>query len=93
MALNWKSVTAEHVRQACAEVASVAPHRHATIVVWHDEHALPAKGVMRVAYRIANRLPRDAEVRFSSGDAILNVLHRLGFRAERLSDAQGAEIK
>jgi hypothetical protein len=85
VALNWKSVTADHVRQACASVApSYAGKRVGGIVLWHGEEPLPAKQVMRVAYRIANHLPADAELRFSSGDATLNVLHRLGFRAERV---------
>jgi hypothetical protein len=60
-------------------------HKRATgIVVWHKELPLPAKEVLRIAYRIANGLPENAALRFSSGDATLRLLSHLGFNVERL---------
>lgn len=84
MTLNWRSVTAEHVRQACEVVAASRPgKRKSGIVIWYAERSLPAKEVQRVAYRLANGLPENAELRFSSGDSTLALLSRLGFRVER----------
>jgi hypothetical protein len=86
MGLNWKSVKREHIEKACIQVAGAhISKRAARIVLWHAEQPLPAKEVMRVAYRLANALPADAELRFSSGDATIHVLQRLGFQAERLA--------
>lgn len=88
MALNWKSVSADHVRQACEDVSERRKiQRESGLVIWHNDHALPAKEVLKVAYRIANHLPEDAELRFSSGDATLRLLTQLGFKAERLTSA------
>ena len=85
MPLNWKSVTTEHVRQACDKVAALRAGRRATgIVIWRNDHPLPAKDVLRIAYRLANHLPEGTEVRFSSGDATLRLLSQLGFEVERL---------
>ena len=85
MAPNWKSVTAEHVREACARVYLANPTPKVRgIVVWDGNHALAAKEVLRVAYRLANDLPDSKDVRFSSGDGSLALLLRLGFRAERI---------
>ena len=85
MALNWKSVSAEHVQQACTLVAK--SHRRNPsrgLVIWSGDQCLPAKVVLREAYRLANNLSPGAAIRFSSGDATLNTLRTLGFRAERL---------
>lgn len=84
MALDWETVKAEHVQAACERLARTwARPEMAGLVVWFDDQALPAKQVLKVAYRIANGLPEDAEVKFSSGDTMLGRLNRLGFRAER----------
>lgn len=84
MALNWKSVSAEHVRAAIAEVAAARTHDRATgLVLLDGDRALPAKEVLRTAYRLANKLPADSAVKFSSGDGTLNILRQLGFTAER----------
>lgn len=85
MALNWKSVSAEHVQQACALVTK--SHRRAPssgLIVWNGDQCLPAKVVLREAYRLANNLNSGTAIRFSSGDATLNMFKTLGFRAERL---------
>jgi hypothetical protein len=85
MALDWKSVGPEHVRQACETVAASRQNsRTSGIVIWHNERALPAKEVLRTAYRLANQLPAETELRFSSGDSTLRLLSNLGFKVERL---------
>jgi hypothetical protein len=85
MALNWKSVTAEHVRQACRRVSDASRTvKSSGIIVWDGDRSLSAKEVLRVAYRLANGLPDSTELRFSSGDGSISILRRLGFRAERV---------
>ena len=89
MALNWKSVRAEHVQQACQRLSAAGAARAPTgIVIWYGEQALRAKEVLRVAYRLANRLPEAADIRFSSGDATLRFLNQLGFKVERVGPAR-----
>jgi hypothetical protein len=84
VALNWKSVTAEHVRAALKEVAaSKSIDRKSGLVIVEGNRHLPAKDVLRVAYRLANKLPTSAPVKFSSGDGTINVLVNLGFDARR----------
>jgi len=86
MALDWKTVTADHVHRACARVRAANPRTKASgIVVWDGDRSLSAKEVLRVAYRLANGLSDTVGVRFSSGDGSISLLQRLGFRAERRS--------
>lgn len=87
MAIEWNVITATHVRQACESVAARARARDRDkgLVVISGDRRLPAKEILREAYRLAKGLPPDAEINFASGEATLNVLRRLGFRAERLS--------
>lgn len=88
MALNWKTVTAEHIRQACRKVAaSKAGKRASKIVIRYEGQTLPAKEVQRTAYLIANHLPEDTELKFSSGDSTVNLLSALGFEVERIAPA------
>lgn len=87
MAIDWNLVAEEHVQRACEVVANRAQRRtEATglVVLW-GERRLPAKEVLREAYRLAKGLPAEASISFSSGEGTLNVLRRLGCRAERLS--------
>lgn len=85
MALNWKTVTAEHIRQACERIAATPTGRRASkIVIQYRGHTLPAKEVQRTAYLIANSLPDNTELKFSSGEATVNLLTGLGFTVERL---------
>jgi len=85
MALNWKTVTAEHIREACKKVAGSRTGKRASrIVIEYEGQALPAKEVQRTAYLIANHLPENTELKFSSGDSTLNLLSGLGFKVERL---------
>jgi hypothetical protein len=89
MTLNWNSVRAEHVQQACQRLSAARAARPPTgIVVWYEEQPLRAKEVLRIAYRLANRLPETADLRFSSGDATLRFLNQLGFKVERLGPAR-----
>jgi hypothetical protein len=88
MALNWKTVTAEHIRQACERVAaSHAGKRSSKIVIQYQGQTLPAKEVQRTAYLIANNLPDNTDLKFSSGDTTLNLLSNLGFKVERLESS------
>lgn len=86
MALNWKSVTDEHVREALRRVLASRPNnRLSGLVIIDGDRAVSAKEVLRSAYRIANKLPADAEIKFSSGDGTLHVLQKLGFNAARIT--------
>lgn len=90
MALNWKSVTADHVKAAFKQVgAAKSGNRSSGLVIFEGERALSAKEVLRVSYLLANRLPPNTALKFSSGDGTLKVLQNLGFRAERIEKAKG----
>jgi hypothetical protein len=93
VALNWKSVTAEHVREAMQHVGASKAKKNgmSRLVLIDGSRMYSAKEVLRVAYRLANKLPRDSVVKFSSGDGTLNVLRKLGFVAKRLTTESGAE--
>ena len=95
MALDWRVITATHVQQACEAVAREAGHGGRTrgLVVFAGDRTLPAKEILREAYRLAKGLPTGAEIKFSSGEATLNVLRRLGFRAERLGGPLARETR
>jgi hypothetical protein len=83
--LNWKSVTADNIREAMKQVgASKFANRKLGLVLIDKSNVYLAKEILRVAYRLANKLPRDSVVKFSSGDGTLNVLTKLGFDAKRL---------
>jgi hypothetical protein len=84
MGLNWSNVKPEHVRAAFDLVSTRRiPKQPRGLVVRHQGQTLPAKEVLRVAYRLANQMPESAEVKFSSGDATLTTLQKLGFEAWR----------
>lgn len=86
MSIEWGAITADHVRRACELVSGRRSdeERRAGLVVYSGTRDLPAKEVLREAYRLAKGLTPDAKISFASGEASLNVLRRLGFRAERL---------
>src|SRR5687768_4849779 len=93
MALKWNTVRPEHVRSACERVAAGKPRKNISgLVVWHNEQALPAKEVLRIAYRLANDLADDEEIKFSSGDATLRLLVTLGFSAERIGSRRASKL-
>ena len=88
MGLNWKSVQTVHVTQACETLwKSTAPRAKAQgLIVTYKNKQLPAKPVLRMAYCLANNMPAESKVKFSSGEGTLQRLRALGFQAERLSN-------
>jgi hypothetical protein len=86
MGLNWKSVQTVHVTQACEALwKSTAPHAKVQgLIVTYKNKQLPAKPVLRMAYCLANNMPSETKLKFSSGEASLQRLRSLGFQAERL---------
>jgi hypothetical protein len=86
VALDWSTVRATHVQRACEAIRAGSKFRDRAhgLVVYYESSCLPAKEVLRQAYRLANSMNPDAVLVFSSGDATLNTLRKLGFRAERL---------
>ena len=86
MNLNWQTVRASDVEQACALIESGSqPARVPSkgIFLIRNGQALPAKHVLRLAYCLANKLPLDSKLKFSSGDGSVNLLRGLGFEVER----------
>lgn len=94
MTIEWSAISAAHVQQAFEAIAARpgTRDRAAGLVVYSGETCLPAKQVLREAYRIAKHLPSDAKVSFASGEATLGKLRKLGFRAERVT-ARAKHIK
>jgi hypothetical protein len=85
MKLNWKSVKAVHVTQACEAAlnSSDAKPRPGGLVVIYRDKMLPAKTILRMAYRLANNIPSETKLKFASSEGSLQFLRSLGFRAER----------
>jgi hypothetical protein len=87
VALDWSVVKPEHVTKAgellVAQLGSRQPKTTGLLVVVGDS-ALPAKGVLRLAYSLANGIPVDSVPKFASGDGTLKVLEKLGFRVKRV---------
>ena len=86
MGLNWKSVKAAHVTQACeALLKSAGPRaKPRGLIITYKDKQLPAKVILRMAYRLANNIPSETKLKFSSGEGSLQFLRSLGFQAERL---------
>ena len=86
MALNWKTVKAAHMTQACDVLLDQGAARATAkgIFILYGGKRLPAKHVTRLAYCLANGLPLDSKLKFSSGEGTVNLLRRLGFTVERL---------
>ena len=85
MALNWKSISATDVEKACDLVlrGEFSPKAQAKgIFIIQGENKLPAKHVLRLAYCIANGLPLDSKLKFSSGESLVKRLCSLGFDIE-----------
>lgn len=86
MGLNWKSVKAVHVNQACEALLNSAgpkPKPGGLIVIYKDKQ-LPAKAILERAYCLANNIPPETKLKFASSESSLQLLRSLGFRAERL---------
>src|SRR5262245_44849197 len=79
------SVKAEHVHEACKHLESKLQRPKAGgLAVTYKDQQLPVKPVLRRAYCLAEKLPFETKVKFSSGEACLQFLRSLGFQAERL---------
>jgi len=84
MGLNWNTVRAEHVARACDMLAEAKSSRGGrSLFVQHKGRELPAKDVLRIAYLLANNLPADSKLKFSSGEGTVARLRSLGFTVER----------
>lgn len=86
MSLNWRTVRASDVERACVLVESGTQATRTPakgIFLIHNGRTFPAKHVLRLAYCIANKLPLDSKLKFSSGDSTINLLRGLGFEVER----------
>ena len=86
MGLNWKSVKAIHVTQACETLLKSAGPRAKPqgLIVTYKDKQLPAKVILRMAYCLANNIPSETKLKFSSGEGTIHRLRSLGFQAERL---------
>ena len=86
MGLNWKSVNAVHVTQACEALlkSAGAGAKPRGLIVSYKGKQLPAKVILRMAYCLANKVPPETKLKFSSGEGSLQLLRSLGFHAERL---------
>jgi hypothetical protein len=86
MKLNWKSVQAAHVNQACEALfnSRVLENKPRGLVVIYKDRRFPAKTVLRMAYCLANNIPLETKLKFASSEGSLQLLRTLGFRAERL---------
>jgi hypothetical protein len=86
MKMNWASVKAHHVNQACDALlkSSRAHPWPGSLIVTYNGQQLPAKAVLRLAYCFANNISTETNLQFSSGENSLALLRSLGFHAGRL---------
>jgi hypothetical protein len=86
MALDWTSIKPQHAEAAC-EALLRGEHRPRVtakgLFVLYRNQYLPAKHVLRIAYCMANNLPLDKSIKFSSGEGTLRRLTDLGLQVER----------
>ena len=92
--MKWASVKAHHVNQACDVLmrSTVSPKPRGLVVIYKNQK-LPAKAVLRLAYCLANDIPTETHIKFSSGENSLMLLRSLGFSAERLQTNHPAATK
>ncbi|MHC6154784.1 hypothetical protein ACVSQB_23670 [Bradyrhizobium elkanii] len=86
MGLNWKSVQAVHVGQACEALlrSTNTQSKPRGLIVTYKDKQLPAKTILRMAYCLANNIPSETKLKFASSESSLQLLRSLGFQAERL---------
>jgi hypothetical protein len=86
MGLNWTSVKANHVTQACEVLSDSASLRSklGSLVVTYRGKNLPAKAVLRLAYCLANNISPETHLKFASSESSIKLLRSLGFQAQRL---------
>jgi hypothetical protein len=95
MGLNWKSVKAAHVTQACEALLNSAgprPKPRGLTVIYKDKQ-LPAKTILRMAYCLANNIPSETKLKFASSEGSLQLLRSLGFQTERLQTTHPVAAK
>jgi hypothetical protein len=86
MGLNWQTIRANDVERACQLVESGQQTSRTPskgIFLIHNGQQLPAKHVLRLAYCLANKLPLESKLTFSSGESSINLLRSLGFTVDR----------
>jgi hypothetical protein len=90
MKMNWKSINAAHVTKACETFlnSASAGAKSRGLVVTYKGKQLPAKTILRMAYCLANNIPPETKLKFSSSEGSLQFLRSLEFKAERLSTNQ-----
>ena len=93
--MDWSSVKAQHVSQACELLAKSADFgvKRRGLIVAYENQQLPAKAVLHLAYCIANDIPHETKLKFASSETSLQLLRSLGFRAERLQDTHSTAAK
>ena len=74
-----------HVTQACEALlkSAGAGAKPQGLIVTYKDKQLPAKVILRKAYCLANKIPPETKLKFSSGEGSLQLLRSLGFQAER----------
>ena len=84
--MNWLSVKSHHVSQACEALlkSAVSKSKPRGLVITYKDQQLPVKAVLRLAYCLANNIPTETKLKFTSGEGSLACLRSLGFRAERV---------
>jgi len=79
MGLNWKSVKAAHVTQACDALLNSTGRaaKPRGLIITYKNKQLPAKIILRTAYCLANNIPSGTKLKFSSGEGSLQLLRSL----------------
>jgi hypothetical protein len=82
MGLNWKSVQAVHVSQACETLlrSTDTQSKLRGFIVTYREKQLPAKTILRMAYCLANNIPSETKLKFSSSESAPKLSGELGER-------------
>lgn len=91
--MKWASMKAHHVSQACDTLLKSKHAKPHSLVVIYKGQQLPVKAVLDRAYRLANNIPPEEKLKFSSGENSLLLLRSLGFQAERLQINQSLSDK
>jgi hypothetical protein len=88
VAIDWSKVKQEHVvwaAQSLSRQQTSQRQKHFGLFVVVGGVRLPAKQVLRFAYSSASKISLESVPKFSSGDATMTLLQRLGFSVERVT--------
>ena len=94
MKLDWNTVGREHVERACELVleGKHGPRSQAKgIFVVSKGQQLPAKHVLRLAYLLANGMPMETKLTFSSGEGTTRRLRGMGFEVAHQAKTPAAD--